>query len=58
MRCPACNASVEYGQDLCAVCQAVVDDLNNDLHDRESPLEDHLEYVDTDVDSLSEEDRL
>ncbi len=35
MRCPACTASVEYGQDLCAKCQLVVSELNKDLYERE-----------------------
>ena len=48
MRCVACNAAVEYGQDLCVKCKAVVDDYNHDLVDMEQDevfLDDNGEII-------------
>ena len=36
MHCAACDAGVEYGQDLCHVCKDVVMEYNRDIIDQEN----------------------
>lgn len=55
MRCVACNAEVEYGQDLCHECQSVVDEL---LYDTNMDILDKVERSEVDPDTLSDEDIL
>jgi len=31
----ACNAAIEYGEELCAKCKHIVTQLNKDLYDKE-----------------------
>ena len=35
LRCVACNAAVEYGQELCSTCQQIVSELNKDLYEKQ-----------------------